>query len=171
MRKSEWGENDGLLTFGGRIYVPDANDLRRRIMAQYHDSQVAGHPGRMKTLELISRDYWWPQMARHVGQYTSTCETCLRNKVIRRRPFGELVPLETPQGRWEKVSVDFITELASMQSWSQWTSSPSALTSCPQLCQRMQKGQHVCTTRTSGSCMVSLSPGFMIEDPCSSRNS
>ena len=111
VRKSEWGENDGLLTFGGRIYVPDANDLRRRIMAQYHDSQVAGHPGRMKTLELISRDYWWPQMARHVGQYTSTCETCLRNKVIRRRPFGELVPLETPQGRWEKVSVDFITEL------------------------------------------------------------
>ncbi len=97
--------------FGGRIYVPDDKDLCRRIMSLYHDSRVAGHPGRAKTLELISRDYWWPQMAWHVGLYTRTCETCLRNKVIRRRPIGELNPMPTPEGRWETVSVDFIVEL------------------------------------------------------------
>lgn len=54
VHKTEWDETDGLLTFGGRIFVPDSKDLRRRIIAQYHDSRVAGHPGRMKTLELIS---------------------------------------------------------------------------------------------------------------------
>ena len=82
LRTPEWGEADGLLTFHRRIYVPDSRNLRRRIITQYHDSQVAGHLGRMKTLELISRDYWWPQISRHVGQYTRTCETCLRNKVL-----------------------------------------------------------------------------------------
>lgn len=100
IRKSEWGQADGLLTFGGRIYVPDTNDLRRRLMAQYHDSRVAGHPGRAKTLELISRDYWWPQMSRHVGAYTRSCEVCLRNKIVRRKPIGELHPLRAPEGRW-----------------------------------------------------------------------
>ena len=63
LRTPEWGEVDGLLTFHGRIDVPDSRDLRRRIITQYHNSQVAGHPGRMKTLELISRDYWWPQIS------------------------------------------------------------------------------------------------------------
>ena len=57
----EWGEVDGLLTFHGRIYVPDSCNLRRHIIMQYHDSQVAGHPGCMETLELISCDYWWQQ--------------------------------------------------------------------------------------------------------------
>ena len=62
VQTSEWGEVDGLLTFHGRIYVPDSRDLRQRIIMQYHDSRVTGHPGRMKTLELISYDYWWPQI-------------------------------------------------------------------------------------------------------------
>lgn len=111
LRRTEWDETDGLLTFAGKIYVPDFRDLRRRIISLHHDSRVAGHPGRMKTLELISRDYWWPQISRHVGVYTRTCETCLRNKVIRRRPIGLLNPLPVPSGRWERVSVDFIVEL------------------------------------------------------------
>lgn len=111
IRRTEWGDSEGLLTFAGKIYVPDWRDLRRRIISLYHDSRVAGHPGRMKTLELVSRDYWWPQMARHIGSYTRTCETCLRNKVIRRKPIGLLNPLPVPAGRWERVSVDFIVEL------------------------------------------------------------
>jgi hypothetical protein len=55
LRRSEWDfEGEDLLLFNGRIYVPDATDLQRRIIAQHHDSLVAGHPGRWKTLELIS---------------------------------------------------------------------------------------------------------------------
>ncbi len=111
VHKTEWDETDGLLTFNGRIYVPDSKDLRQRIIVQYHNSRVAGHPGCMKTLELISRDYWWPQIGRHVGSFTRTCEECLRNKVICHCPIGELNPIRPPEGRWEQISVDFIVEL------------------------------------------------------------
>ena len=45
VRKSEWGQTERLLTFGGHIYVPDAKDLRHRIIEQYHDSRVAGQRG------------------------------------------------------------------------------------------------------------------------------
>jgi transposase InsO family protein len=111
VKKSEWEESEGLLMFNGKVYVPEHADLRRRILAQHHDSKVAGHPGRWKTLELVSRNYWWPNMSRFVGTYTRTCDSCLRNKVQRRKPIGELHPLPTPTAPWEVVSVDFIVEL------------------------------------------------------------
>ncbi len=82
--------------FGGHIYVLDDKDLHQRIMLLYHDSQVVGHPGCTKTLELILCNYWWPQMAGHVRLYTQTCETCLQNKVIHRRPIGKLNLMPTP---------------------------------------------------------------------------
>jgi hypothetical protein len=29
---------------------------------------------RFKTLELISRNYWWPQMSCYIGTYVKTCD-------------------------------------------------------------------------------------------------
>ena len=111
IRASEWSERDGLLCFRDRIYVPNDPDLRRRITSQHHDTKVAGHAGRWKTLELVSRNYWWPQMSRYIGQYAKTCDLCLRTKVQRHRPIGELHPLPIPENRWDVISVDFIGEL------------------------------------------------------------
>ena len=53
-RTSEWREENGLLFFRDRIYVPRDLNLRRRILEQHHDSCLAGHPGHWKTLELVS---------------------------------------------------------------------------------------------------------------------
>ena len=111
LRSSEWDEADGLIYFCGKLYVPPGGDLRRRIVALCHDSTLAGHPGCWKTLELVSRNYWWPRMSKFIGLYTSTCDMCLRTKTIRQRPLGELEPLAVPDRRWDHISVDFIVEL------------------------------------------------------------
>ena len=58
VHSSEWLNVDGLLRFQGKIYVPQSPDLHRQIVALCHDTQIAGHPGRWKTLELVSRNYW-----------------------------------------------------------------------------------------------------------------
>ena len=53
-------EEDGIITWQGRLYVPKNKKLREDIIKEHHDSHVAGHPGRYKTQELITRNYWWP---------------------------------------------------------------------------------------------------------------
>ena len=56
----EWEMVDGFLWYKGFIYVPNDVTLRRDITKRYHDTLSAGHPGENKTLELVSRNYWWP---------------------------------------------------------------------------------------------------------------
>src|ERR1700726_855078 len=81
VRSAEWTETDGLLAFRGKIYIPNDHDIHRCIVAQHHDSLVAGHLGRWKTLELISRNYWWPQLSWFVAVYVCTCDPCNRTKL------------------------------------------------------------------------------------------
>ena len=111
VRAAEWRESDGLLQFRGKIYVPPDPDLHRRVVSLHHDMKIAGHPERWKTLELVSRNYWWPQMSRYISQYSGACDLCLRMKAQRQQPMGELQPLPVPEARWYTVSVDFIVEL------------------------------------------------------------
>jgi Reverse transcriptase (RNA-dependent DNA polymerase)/RNase H-like domain found in reverse transcriptase/Integrase zinc binding domain/Chromo (CHRromatin Organisation MOdifier) domain/Integrase core domain/Retroviral aspartyl protease len=94
-----------------RIYVPNNDALRLQLCRQTHDCPTAGHYGRKKTLDLLTRDYSWPGMSNMVREYVRTCETCSRNKTPRHRPYGPLHPLPIPKGPWTSVSMDFIVEL------------------------------------------------------------
>jgi len=67
VRSAEWSEDDRILWFRGKIYVPWNLDLRRQIVSLCYNTKIAGHPGCWKTLELVSRNYWWPQMSRYIG--------------------------------------------------------------------------------------------------------
>jgi len=109
----EWSEEEGLLQFRDKIYVPWNADLQRRVVSLCHNTKVARHPRRWKTLELVSRDYWWPQMSRYIGQYISTCDLCLRTKPTRQALVGELHPLRILDLRWDTLSIDFVVELPS----------------------------------------------------------
>ena len=100
IRSSGWSEENGILYFRGKIYVPPTTDIRQKIVALNHDSQIAGHPGRWKTLELVSQNYWWPQISRYIGQYTATCDLCIRTKIQRQLPTGHLEPLQHLGNPW-----------------------------------------------------------------------
>jgi len=67
VRSTEWSEKEGVLRFRGKIYVPQSSDLRKQVVSLCHDTKVTGYPGHWKTLELVSRNYWWPQMSRYIG--------------------------------------------------------------------------------------------------------
>jgi len=89
-------ENSGLLMYDGLIWIPDNNTLRLHILRDHHDAQAAGHLGRARTLELISRNFYWPGQQKYVHRYIDHCDTCHRIKPIRHMLFGPLKPLELP---------------------------------------------------------------------------
>jgi hypothetical protein len=42
----------------------------------YHDNTLAGHFGEKKTLDLLSRKYYWPSITADIINYISTCDLC-----------------------------------------------------------------------------------------------
>ena len=49
---------DGLGQKAGWIWIPESDDLWRKVLGLYHNSPITGHLGTLGTLELVSRSYW-----------------------------------------------------------------------------------------------------------------
>lgn len=113
---SKFEFKNNLLYFEGRLYVPEGK-ARLRVLQARHDFPAAGHFGYNKTLELISRDFWWPQMWKSVKDFVQSCDICSRSKIPRHRPYGLLQPLPIPEQPWSSVSMDFITDLPNSRSY------------------------------------------------------
>lgn len=114
----EWSEEQGLILFRGKVYVPKDKDLRRKIVELHHDTFIAGHPGKWKTIELVSRNYWWPGMSNYIAAYTRGCDRCNRTKTFPAKPLGKLVSIQIPDDVWQSISVDFITGLPECQGYN-----------------------------------------------------
>ncbi|QRW18559.1 Retrotransposable element Tf2 protein [Rhizoctonia solani] len=100
----------GLLFYQGRIVVPDTGTLRTDLLHIFHDSPLARHPGRQRTLELVSRNYYWPGIRADTYWHVDSCETCQR---IRKPKYASipLQPLELPSRPWQHISYDMIVDL------------------------------------------------------------
>ena len=57
-------EEDGLLTYKGRIYIPNLAELRRVVMDEIHQAPYSGHPRHQKTIATARKQYFWPGMKR-----------------------------------------------------------------------------------------------------------
>ncbi len=100
-----------LLRFRKRIWIPNCEPLRTKIIQQTHDSHITGHPGRDATYAILARRYFWPGAAKDVRQFLRNCATCGRNTIWREHKHGLLKPLPIPERIWAEISIDFITEL------------------------------------------------------------
>ena len=109
--QSPWSWEDGLLLYNNLIYVPQDDSIRLELLRQHHDSPLAGHYGYAKTLELLSRNYYYPGMYNHVKSYVTTCDACALGKAPRHLQHGELSPLPVPSGPWKSISCDFVVDL------------------------------------------------------------
>jgi hypothetical protein len=110
-RGAEWTETEGLVMFNEKIYVPKDAQLRHDITHAHHDTPIAGHPGRWKTHELVTRNYWWPGISRYISSYVKGCDVCNRTKTYPSAPAGRLIPNTIPERRWQVVTTDMIPGL------------------------------------------------------------
>ena len=94
----------------GRICVPQDDEVRTLIIAEAHDSPMAGHFGMDRTLELVQRNWYWKGMQRDVREYVRTCTICQRAKHSTSKPPGELHPIIATRP-WEILTLDFVSGL------------------------------------------------------------
>ncbi|KAF8748732.1 hypothetical protein RHS01_10578 [Rhizoctonia solani] len=105
-RDYDWEED--LLWYQGKLVIPDNESLKERLLREFHDSPLAGHPGQQRTLELLSQSYWWPGMKSTAKEWVECCPTCQANQRAH-APVISLKPLEVPPFPFHTISYNFIT--------------------------------------------------------------
>ena len=64
----------------GKVYVLKEAELRAEIIWLHHDVLTARHREKWKTVELVTRNYWWPEVTRDIGRYVEGCNLCQKMK-------------------------------------------------------------------------------------------
>ena len=97
--------------------MPKDEKLRAEIIRLHHNMPIGGHGGRWKTVELVTRNFWWPGVTKGVKQYVEGCDACQRNKNHTEQPAGKLMPNSIPEKPWTHILADFITKLPLAQGY------------------------------------------------------
>jgi hypothetical protein len=104
-------DNDEIMKFRGRIYVPNFQELKNMILGEMHNVPYVGHPGYQKTTAALKSQYYWPGMKKEVVDFIAKCLECQKVKAEHRHLAGLLQPLPIHEWKWEVVTMDFITKL------------------------------------------------------------
>ena len=118
LRDEEWREENGLMLKKGKVYVPKDKALRVEIIRLHHDMPMGGHGGQWKTMEMVTRNFWWPGVTREVKQYIEGCDACQCNKNCTEQPAGKLMSNSIPNKAWTHILADFITKLPLVQGYN-----------------------------------------------------
>ncbi|KAF8761511.1 hypothetical protein RHS01_00264 [Rhizoctonia solani] len=130
----------GLLFYQGQIVVPDIRTLRTDLLRIFHNSPLAGHLGRQRTLELVSRSYYWPGICADTYWHVDSCKIC---QWIRKPKYASipLSPLKPTKGQEQQLN--------------------------PSNCQQLHKVRDICKMlqETQGTQVSGTIPGECMEAP------
>ena len=88
------------------------------ILCQCHDSKIAGHWGRARTQELVSRNFTWHNWRKDVMHYVATCKACQMNKVDCHAKQMKSTPMLTGNRPFEEIAMDFVGELPESEGFN-----------------------------------------------------
>ena len=91
----------------GKVYVLKDKELRIEVIWLHHDMLVAKYRERWKMIELVTRNYQWPEVTRDV----KGCDLCQRMKNRTETPVGKLMMNKVLEKSQMYLMVDFITKL------------------------------------------------------------
>ncbi len=104
-------KKDGLWWRGDQLVIPNNERMKEKVLLQAHNSKFAGHPGRTKTYDLVTRQYWWPGVRKSVTKHCHECDSCQRVRQDNQKSTGLYQPLPIGHAPWASVTMDLITQL------------------------------------------------------------
>jgi len=93
LRDEQWREVDGIMYKEEKVYMPKDKKLKAEIVRLYHNTPIGGHGGQWKTVELVTRNFWWPGVTKEVKRYVERYDACQHNKNCTEQPAGKLMPV------------------------------------------------------------------------------
>ena len=76
LRDREWREVNGIIYKEGKVYIPKDKKLKAEIIQLHYNTLVGEYREQWKTVELVTRNFWWPEVTKEVKQYMEGCNTC-----------------------------------------------------------------------------------------------
>ena len=58
---------NGLLTYKNRLYIPNVPEIKLLILNEIHKSPYFGHLGYQKMITMLRKDFFWPNMKSEVA--------------------------------------------------------------------------------------------------------
>ena len=102
-------QREDLFYFGNRLYVPPT--LRQHVVEELHSSAYGGHFGADRTVDAVTRRFFWPHIKRTVRGIVRQCPECQRSKPRSGKAYGQLQPIPAPDRPWEQITLDLVTDL------------------------------------------------------------
>ena len=80
LREDKWEIEGDLVLKEGKVYMLKDEELRIEIIWLHYNILVVRHRGRWKTVELVTKNYWWLEVTKNMGKYVKGCDLCQRMK-------------------------------------------------------------------------------------------
>jgi len=87
---TSWQYREGFPCFKNQLYIPVDDALKTKIAKGCYDSKITGHFGMEKTIEIITRDFYWKGLTEWIKDYVRSCDECQHNKSPRHARWGLL---------------------------------------------------------------------------------
>ncbi|KAL8103504.1 hypothetical protein AgCh_027915 [Apium graveolens] len=104
-------DNEGILRFASRVWIPNVAELKEDILRDAYSSKYSIHSGSTKMYHDLEENFWWPNMKKEIAEWVSKCYTFQQVKAEHQRPSGLLQPLDIPEWKWEHLAMDFVVGL------------------------------------------------------------
>ncbi|XP_061960644.1 uncharacterized protein LOC133681574 [Populus nigra] len=88
-RSYKW--RHGLLFHKGKVFVPDDNFLRTRLLHEVHDTKTGGHSGILRTFKKLGQQFYWSGVHRSVKDYIKGCDVCQKIKAETMAPGKDAI--------------------------------------------------------------------------------
>ena len=70
----------GLMIYKNRLYIPNVPKIKLLILNEIHKTPYSGHPSYQKTITMLQKDYFWPNMKNELAEYIAKCFECQQVK-------------------------------------------------------------------------------------------
>ncbi|CAF4266608.1 unnamed protein product [Rotaria sp. Silwood2] len=87
------------------LYLPSS--MIDTLLKAYHADPLAGHFGIKRTYLKLKYKFWWPSMMQSIITYIKSCLPYQQHNISRIKKPGQLYPIETPDGPFQLIGIDF----------------------------------------------------------------